>query len=164
MTKRGFSLMPLLVFVCSFGCGGGGVVHLSGSPAAEEAAIRKADANWLAAAQARDLERILPFWADDAIIIPSAEPAIAGKDAIRQYVAGAFGSPGFSISWQTDKIEVAGSGDLAYSTGTNQITFNNAEGKTMVANNRAVVVWKKNSDGSWKCIVDMMSPAPAKAK
>jgi uncharacterized protein (TIGR02246 family) len=154
--------MLLLVAVCSFGCGGG--AHPSGSPAAEEAAVRATDAQWLAAAQARDLERILPFWADDATIIPSAEPAITGKAAIRQYVAGAFGSPGFSISWQTDKIEVSSSGDLAYSTGTNQITFNNTEGKTVVANNRAVVVWKKQPDGSWKCIVDMMSPAPANTK
>ena len=134
--------------------------YQSGNPAAEEAAIRAADADWLAAAKARDLERILPFWADDATILPAGEPAISGKAAIRQYVAGAFGSPGFSISWNTEKIEVSSSGDLAYSTGTNHITFNNPDGKMIATDNRAVVVWKKQPDGSWKCTVDMMSPAP----
>ena len=134
--------------------------YQSGNPAAEEAAIRTADADWLAAAKARDLERILPFWADDATILPAGEPAISGKAAIRQYVAGAFGSPGFSISWNTEKIEVSSSGDLAYSTGTNHITFNNLDGKPIATDNRAVVVWKKQPDGSWKCTVDMMSPAP----
>ena len=129
--------------------------------AAEEAAIHTADANWLTSAKAHDLEGTLPFWADDAIILPPGEPAITGKAAIRQYVAGAFATPGFSISWNTEKIEVSGSGDLAYSTGTVDITFNNSEGKTIVAHNRAVVVWKKRPDGSWRCIVDMMSPAPS---
>jgi len=128
--------------------------------AAEEAAIRKSDAAWLSAATARDLEKTLPFWADDATILQPGNPAITGKAAIRQYVAGAFATPGFSISWNTEKIEVSSSGDLAYSTGTNHITFSNPDGKTIVADNRAVVVWKKQADGSWKCAVDMMSPAP----
>jgi len=134
--------------------------YQSADPAAEEAAIRKSDAAWLSAATAHDLEKTLPFWADNATILTPGSPAVVGKEAIRQYVGGAFGSPGFSISWNTEKIEVSTSGDLAYSTGTNHITFNNPDGKTIVTDNRAVVVWKKQTDGSWKCIVDMMSPAP----
>ena len=154
--KRNCFLMLLLAAACVSGCSKQSIANFAG----EEAAIRAADAKWLAAAQAHDLERILPFWADDATIFPSGAPAISGKAAIRQYVSGAFATPGFSITWQTDKIEVSGSGDLAYSTGTNHITFNNSESKTIVADNRAVVVWKKQADGSWKCVVDMMSPAP----
>jgi len=149
-------LMAALLAFAATGC----QHYQSGNPAAEEAVIRRTDADWLAAAKARDLERILPFWADDATILPAGEPAISGKAAIRQYVAGAFGSPGFSISWNTEKIEVSSSGDLAYSTGTNHITFNNPDGKMIATDNRAVVVWKKQPDGSWKCTVDMMSPAP----
>ena len=149
-------LMAALLAFAATGC----QHYQSGNPAAEEAVIRRTDADWLAAAKARDLERILPFWADDATILPAGEPAISGKAAIRQYVAGAFGSPGFSISWNTEKIEVSSSGDLAYSTGTNHITFNNPDGKMIATDNRAVVVWKKQPDGSWKCIVDMMSPTP----
>ncbi len=154
--KRNCFLTLLLASACVSGCGKQSIANSAG----EEAAIRSADAKWLAAAEARDLEHALPFWADDATIYTSGTPAVTGKAAIRQYVAGAFASPGFSISWNTDKIEVSSSGDLAYSTGTNHITFNNPEGKAIVADNRAVVVWKKQQDGSWKCIVDMMSPAP----
>ncbi len=150
----------LTLFLAASGASGCGTNHTA-NLAAEETAIRTADAKGLAAAQARDLERILPFWADDATILPPGDPAITGKAAIRQYVAGAFATPGFSISWNTEKIEVSRSGDLAYSTGTDDITFNNSEGKTIVAHNRAVVVWKKQPDSSWKCIVDMMSPAPS---
>jgi len=149
--KRNLILTFLLAAVFASGCGTNQTANLT----AEEAAIRSADAKWLAAAKALDLEHTLPFWADDATIFPSGGSAITGKAAIRQYVAGAFASPGFSITWNTDKIEVSSSGDLAYSTGTNHITFNN-----FVADNRAVEIWKKQPDGSWKCIVDMMSTAP----
>ena len=85
-------------------------------PARDEAAIRAADARWLAAAQAHDLEGSLSYWSGDAILMVSGAPAMAGKEAIRRYVAGAFAIPGFSISWATDRVWVAKSGDIAYAT------------------------------------------------
>ncbi len=127
--------------------------------AVEEAAIRATDANWLAAAKAHDLERVLPFWADDATIFPPGAAAVVSKAAIRQYVSRAFATPGFSITWKTEKVEVSRAGDLAYSTGTDRISLTTADGKTVTEENRGVVIWKKQPDGSWKCILDVMSPA-----
>jgi ketosteroid isomerase-like protein len=88
-------------------------------------------------------------------------PAVVGQLAIRQYVAGAFATPGFSISWNTDQIVVSKSGDMAFSTGTNQISLPGPDGKPVVSENRTVVIWKKQSDGSWKCLLDVFTPAPA---
>jgi ketosteroid isomerase-like protein len=82
-----------------------------------------------------------------------------GKDAIRKYVSDAFATPGFSITWQTDKVEVAQSGDLAYSTGTDRMSLNGPDGKSVTEESRGVAIWKKQPDGSWKCVVDVMSPA-----
>jgi len=127
--------------------------------ATEEAAIRSTDAHWLAAAAAHDLERVLPFWADDTTILSPGEPAIVGKEAIRQYVSGAFATPGFSITWRTEKVALSQSGDLAYSIGTDRISLTTRDGKPVTQENRGVVIWKKQPDGSWKCILDMMSPA-----
>jgi uncharacterized protein (TIGR02246 family) len=133
--------------------------------AAEEAAIRATDDKWLAAATAHDLERILPFWADDATILPPGTPAITGKQAIRQYISGAFATPGFSISWKTEKIEVSQSGDMAYSSGIDRISLTTPDGKSVTEENRGVAIWKKQPDGSWKCVLDVMSPAaPPNAK
>lgn len=137
------------------GCGAERKVNLS----TEEAAIRRTDAEWLAAATAHDLERILPFWADNATILAPGTPAVVGKDAIRKYVAGAFATPGFSITWKTEKVEVSQSGDLAYSSGTDRISLNTPDGKSVTEENRGVAIWKKQSDGSWKCVMDVMSPA-----
>ena len=159
--KKLVLLVSLFAAATTSGCGH----HHRVDVAAEEAAIRSADAQWLAAAQAHDLEKILPFWSDDATILAPGSPAVVGKSAIRQYVSGAFATPGFSISWKTDKIEIAKSGDMAYSTGSDKISVNTPDGKTVTEENRSIAVWKKQPDGSWKCVYDVMSPAaPANSK
>ena len=153
--KKFVPLVSLVGVAMASGCGHHHRVDLS----AEEAAIRATDEQWLAAAQARDLEKILPYWSNDATILAPGSPPIVGKDAIRQYVSGAFGTPGFSITWKTDKIEVSKSGDLAYSTGNDRISMNTPDGKTVTEENRSIAVWKKQPDSSWKCVYDVMSPA-----
>jgi ketosteroid isomerase-like protein len=54
---------------------------------AEKAHLLRRDAEWvLAASEGRDIERILSFWTDDAVVLPPDLPAIIGKAALRQYV------------------------------------------------------------------------------
>ena len=127
--------------------------------AKEEAAIRATDAQWLAAVKARDAEKAAAFWSDDAsIIMPNAAP-VTGKKAIRDYVAESFKSPDFSITWATDKVEVARSGEMAYATGVSQITFRAGKQLVTVKNN-GFGVWKKQADGQWKVAVDIATPQP----
>ena len=132
--------------------------------ASEEAAIRKTDAEWLKAAQARDLEKTVPFWTDDATLVDGDSGPVAGKAAIRAYVSRAFALPGFSIGWQTDKIEVAQSGELAYATGTSEVSFTGPDGKMLRETNESLAIWSKQPDGSWKCSYEVMSPVPAAAR
>jgi uncharacterized protein (TIGR02246 family) len=148
--------IPVLLGVLA-GCAG--MATPAADPGRAEAAIRAADARWLAAAQAHDLEGSLSYWSDDAILMVSGAPAMAGKEAIRRYVAGAFAIPGFSISWATDRVWVAKSGDIAYATGTTRISMTAADGKSVVEHDNAVTVWRKALDGSWKCVVDIANPS-----
>jgi len=128
-------------------------------PVREEAAIRATDARWLAAAQAHDLEQTVSYWTDDVYMMPPGGPAMVGKEALRRYVAGAFTIPDFSISWVTDHIWVAKSGDVAYAVGTDTIRLTSPDGKPVVEHNKAVAVWRKGADGSWKCAVDIWNAA-----
>ncbi len=66
-----------------------------------------------------------------------------------------------SITWKTEKVEVSQSGDLAYSTGTDRISLNGPDGKSLTEEGRGVTIWKKQTDGSWRCVLDVMSPAEA---
>ena len=97
------------------------VLHGAHDVGNEEASIRATDAQWLAAAKARDTEQAASFWSDDATILMPNSPPITVKEAIRAYVTESFKSPDFSIAWTTDKVVVAASGDMAYATGTDHI-------------------------------------------
>jgi uncharacterized protein (TIGR02246 family) len=149
--------IALVLLIPAIGCGG----HRHANLAAEETAIRTADANWLAATTSRDVERTVPFWSDDATILAPGSAPITGRAAIRQYVSAAFATPGFAITWKTAKIEVSQSGDIAYSTGTDWITSPGPDGKPVTEENNSVAIWKKEPDRSWKCILDVMTPAAA---
>ena len=123
--------------------------------AAEEAAIRATDRQWQASVQSRDADKAASFWADDATIYAPNASAIVGKQAIRAYVGGAFASPDFSISWTTDKVIVARSGDMAYSTGSDQFKYRTPDNKIVNEKTHGIVVWKKQADGAWKAVIDI---------
>jgi len=122
--------------------------------AADEAAIRKADTDWVKAAQSKQVGAWVAFYSDDAVVLPPNEEVAASKDSIRKTVGGLLGLPGLSITWQPRKVEVARSGDLAYLNGAYELTWNDANGKPSADRGKTLKIWKKQSDGGWKCIVD----------
>jgi len=70
----------------------------AGGTSDEASRILQLDADWSQAAQGRDVDRVVSFWADDATVFPPGSPPVIGKPAIREFVAKSFQTPGFSIS------------------------------------------------------------------
>ena len=130
--------------------------------AAARDALLQTDRDWAQAAGTRDVERIVSYWTDDAVILAPGEPPVEGKPAIRQFVGASLQVPGFAITWTPMKAEV--SGDLGYTTGTNAVTVPKPEGGTTTIAGRYVTVWRKSADGKWRCVVDSWNSAPAAAK
>ena len=120
--------------------------------AADEAAIRQADAEWSKTGEAKDLDKFMAFWADGAKWLPPNMPGAEGNDAIRKVAAGFLVMPGFSISWEAAKAEV--SGDLGYTIGTYKMTVNDPKGKPMNDHGKYITVWKRQTGGGWKVIAD----------
>lgn len=129
------------------------------SPADARSEILRVDAEWLRAAQSRDIDRTVSFWAEDAMVFPPGSPAVVGRAAIREFVAKSFQTPGFGISWKTTTVEVSRGGDLAYATGTNRVTFSGPDGKPVAVDGKAVTVWRREKDGAWKCVIDVWNDA-----
>lgn len=129
--------------------------------AADERAIRAADAAGLKAAQAKDVNGAITNYADDASWLPPNAPIAKGKDAIRAGWAALLGSPGLTIDWQITKLEVAHSGDLAYTLYAYQMSMQGPEGKPIADHGKDMAVWKKQQDGTWKMVADTFnSDAP----
>ena len=79
------------------------------------------------------------------------------KDAIHEAIADMFSLPGVAINWTPTKVEVAKSGELGYLYGTYELLFD-LQGKRVTEVGKMVEVWRKQSDGSWKCSVDIWNP------
>ena len=127
---------------------------------AEEASLMKRDAEWSAVAyEAKDLEKILSFWADDAVVIPSGGPVADGKAKVRAFVQGALAIPGFKIRWTTTKATLSPDGKFAYLQSTTETTVNGPDGKPQSMDSRATTVWRKDPDGLWRCVLDTWNEA-----
>ena len=134
---------------------------------AMEQALRDLDAQWSAAAGGKDLDKTIAFYSGDAIVLPTNAPAATTKEAIRNTWRDLLASPGLAISWKTTKVEVSKSSDIAYTTGTYELTMNDASGKPVPDHGKYVEVWKKQSDGKWKVVADIWNsdlPLPSPEK
>jgi ketosteroid isomerase-like protein len=132
-----------------------------------EQTLRDLDAQWSAAAGAKDLDKTVSFYSDDAIVMPPNASAARTKEAIRKLWQDLIASPGFVISWKATKIEVAKSGDLACLSGTYEFAMNDASGKPVNDHGKYVEVWERQADGKWKCGTDIWNsdlPATSEQK
>ncbi|MGO9037449.1 MAG: YybH family protein [Steroidobacteraceae bacterium] len=110
---------------------------------------------WSEAIAKKDLEKTLSFYAADAQYLSAGRPAASTADERRRLWVEDFAIPGFSSDETTAKIEVAGSGDLAYQRGTYVLGAEDGQGKATKSTGKFVVVWRKQSDGKWKAIIDI---------
>ena len=119
-----------------------------------EATIRKLDADWVKTAAAKDVDAWVSFYANDVTVLPPNDKVMTDKTTIRKTIGELLSLPGLSLSWEPTKVEVAKSGDLAYLYGAYSLTMTDAKGKPVTDFGKNVEIWKKQSDGSWRCIVD----------
>ena len=125
--------------------------------AAEEAALRAADAEWLKAFKQKDVERMVSFYAEGASVFPPNAPIVTRREAIRQMWTELVANPGFALSWESTKVEVAQSGELAWVQETYEFSLHDSEGKLREDRGKAVLIWKKQADGSWKAVADIFN-------
>lgn len=76
------------------------------------------------------------------------------KAAIHALIANVLAMPGLHLTWNSTKIVVSDAGDLAYLYGTYQLNAPGTAGKPISDTGKVVEVWKKQSNGDWKCALD----------
>jgi uncharacterized protein (TIGR02246 family) len=124
--------------------------------AGDEQAIRDIDTKWSNTAGAKDLDKTVSVYADDASMLPPNAPIATGKDSIRAAWSQLMALPGFSLSFAPSKVVVSKSRDLAYEIGSFQLTVNDAQGKPATSVGKFVVAWQKR-DGQWKVVADIFN-------
>ena len=133
-------------------------VTLTTAAGPNEKAVRDADEQWSKVAGAKDLDKTVSFYADDAVVLPPNQAAVTTKDGIRNLWKDFLDSL-TDISWKTTRVETAKSGDMTYLIGTYEMTMKDGTKDK----GKYCEVWKKQADGKWKVSADMFSsnlPAP----
>jgi ketosteroid isomerase-like protein len=64
---------------------------------------------------------------------------------------------GLTIDWQVTNMDVARSGDMAYTVYAYQMNFSGPNGATVKDRGKDLVVWKKQLSGEWKMQAEAFS-------
>jgi hypothetical protein len=62
--------------------------------------------------------------------------------------------PHLSVAWRPIEVEVPRSGDLAFLIGAYELRFDDSHGVPVSDRGRRLEIWRKQADGTWRCIVD----------
>jgi len=119
------------------------------------AEVRAADAAWLKAYQAKDVEKSAAFFGEQGSMLVPNNPILTGREAVAKFIARSFATPDYKIAWRPNKADVARSGELGYTSGTYELSFKDASGKAVADRGKYLMVWKKRADGSWSVLFDI---------
>jgi uncharacterized protein (TIGR02246 family) len=124
----------------------------------EAAHLMEVSREW---AKAESTEKVLSYWADDAIFIGSGMPSMKGKDKIAEMIKATELIPGFKVTWEPHEAYVSENGDLGYLIENLSVTYHDSLGNPVTEYRKAVTIWKKQADGNWKNVVDINSIDPS---
>src|SRR6266480_2673497 len=148
-------ILPLVLAGCSQRCF---------DPATEQAKLLRRDAEWADLAWAgKDVDKIVSYWSDDAVLIFPGQPVLEGKAAIRAYVAESLNTPGFRIHWVSEKPVFSPDGKLAYMHGNDELTVPGQNGAPVTLHLRGISIWRLDPDGQWRCVIDISNEEPVAA-
>ena len=133
---------------------------------ADVKAIRAVEAAWSKEAASKNVTTFVKYYTADALVLMTGVPPMRGTEAITGGLKGAMADPNFSLTFETVKVTVAKSGDLAYTEGTFVETVTDAATKKKITEKGSYVTcWVKQADGGWKAATDvaMTEPPPPPA-
>ena len=119
--------------------------------AAVKSEIQKIETAFAAADNARDVNAILAFYADDAVTMGSGEPMTVGKAAIQKNLEADFAESIAGSTVTYDVLEVFGDENTVTEIGKS--TRMDASGK-VTSTGKYMAIWEKR-DGKYVCIRDI---------
>ena len=126
-----------------------------------EQQILAQEEQWNQAYARRDGEAIASFFADDAAMATPGEQLVRGKESIREATQAFAQDPNLNVTFRANNVQVAESGDLAYTRGQYMMTSTEAStDQPQSTRGHYLTVWQKQPDGAWKAVEDFITPGP----
>ena len=123
--------------------------------AKEAEALRQSELAWSKEVAERNVDKQTAHYADDALFTDPANPSVHGKEAIRAATVKMLADPAFTLSFAPDKVTVAKSGEVAYTSGHFTATWTDEQSKKLMKGAGVyVTTYAKGADGQWKVTSD----------
>jgi ketosteroid isomerase-like protein len=123
--------------------------------AADLQALKDKEVAWSKDAASKDVGKVTSYYADDATMLMPNAPALHGISAIKSAFTGVMQDKNFSLSFTGEKAEVVG--NLGYTQGNYTMTMTDQKGNPATDKGKYLTVWKKQADGGWKAVEDMIN-------
>jgi ketosteroid isomerase-like protein len=128
--------------------------------AADSAAVAQVVATFDSCARAGALDVFLSYIADDAVVLAPDQPALVGKQAIRDFYRSLYGS--LTIEGRHEPIETHSIGDLVVSRGEVRATATpQAGGQAITVNSKYLMLLRRQAGGSlqlWRAAFNPNTP------
>ena len=152
MRFQHFAAVLLIAGTSAFlaSCGG------TESTASDEAAIKDINKKWMELIVRKDAKAIAEsIYAENGEMLPPNMPKAVGRSAIEQGWNGFMSMPGMQLTFETQALTFAKSGELAVETGTYRFVVGEGAAQSTELG-KSVVTWIKK-DGKWQVLTDMFS-------
>jgi uncharacterized protein (TIGR02246 family) len=117
--------------------------------APDDAAVRAVATGIVEADNARDVERVLGYYADDAVLLPPNEPPVKGKAAIRPRYEALFAGFDPAIEGRLDEVAVTGPSAFVRGHNGGRMT-ERGSGEHRPLDDDYVMLLRKGADGAWR--------------
>jgi uncharacterized protein (TIGR02246 family) len=115
--------------------------------------IRATGEEWAKHWNAKDLDKLVAAYADDAVYLPPHHAAVHGREAIREYLKIPLSHDVTDLHFDVTYIRHAG--ELAYDVGRYTMTVPH-DGGTRKDQGKYLTVWRREA-GRWRIVADTWS-------
>jgi ketosteroid isomerase-like protein len=120
--------------------------------------LMDADRAFAKATAERGADGWMEFMAPNAVDL--TRETLASLDQIRAEMINEFKLPGIHLTWEPDKAEFLGNGNVGYTVGHYEVRYDGEDGKPVSRKGTYLTTWQQQTDGTWKVRADIGSPDP----
>ena len=120
-------------------------------------AIDKGNAQWIEAWDKADASLIASLFANDGVLLGRNGKFFKGTKQILEHMKPVLEGAGKGVKATVTTVDLWLNGDTAYETGKYTYKFQE-KGQPVTEEGRYVTIWKRQSDGAWKIVMDLGVP------
>jgi len=108
---------------------------------------------------ARGGKAFADWFAEDGVILGNGQAPVVGRVAIMK--SATWSPKDYQLTWTPTEGLMGPSGDMGYTWGHFEGHSKDANGNPVAVTGRYMTIWRKQSDGAWKVVLDAGANEPA---